>query len=185
MNTNISVAPQLAAVPLLFFMMMFQFFFVAESPKEFIYFLVVENHEIFWSFFFLQEILKYFGFFFCWKILKVFASFIVAENPEELHRKQWRRGVRPFGEGRNRGRTNQKTWLLKLPSPFHARVGVPHGTCVSPTLFNFFASTFPQSEKLLTNSYADDLTVSCSNSNVDQLFLFHTTFLKSAENCAI
>ena len=27
------------------------------------------------------------------------------------------------------------------------------------TLFNFFASTFPQSDNLLTNSYADDFTV--------------------------
>ena len=38
-----------------------------------------------------------------------------------------------------------------------------------PTLFNFFVPTFPQSDNLLANFYADDFTVSCSNSNVDQM----------------
>ena len=52
---------------------------------------------------------------------------------------------------------------------FHARVGVPQGACISLTLFNFFASTFPQSDSLLTNSYDDDFTVSCSDSNIEQM----------------
>ena len=37
-----------------------------------------------------------------------------------------------------------------------------------PTIFNFFVSTFPQSDDFLTTSYADDFTVSCANPNVDQ-----------------
>ena len=37
------------------------------------------------------------------------------------------------------------------------------------SLFNFFASTFPQADNLLNNSFEDDFTVSCSNSNVDQM----------------
>ena len=50
---------------------------------------------------------------------------------------------------------------------FPAKVyGVPQSAFVFPTLFNFFASTFPQFDNLLINSYADDFTVSCSNSNV-------------------
>ena len=40
---------------------------------------------------------------------------------------------------------------------------------ISPTLFYCFASTFLESDNLLTISYADDFTVSCSNSNVDQV----------------
>ena len=73
---------------------------------------------------------------------------------------------------------NTKRWLsayLKgkqtvadttLPS-FHARIGVSQGAGISPILFNFFVYTFPQSDDLLTNFYADDFTVSYSNSNRD------------------
>ena len=50
-----------------------------------------------------------------------------------------------------------------LSPSFHARVGVPEGACISPTLFYFFVFTCPQSENLITISYADDFTVSCSN----------------------
>ena len=39
---------------------------------------------------------------------------------------------------------------------------------IYPILFNFFVSTFPQSNKLLTN-FSDDFTVACSNFNVDQI----------------
>ena len=40
---------------------------------------------------------------------------------------------------------------------------------MSPTLFNFLVSTFPQSDDYLTSFYADDFTISCSNSNADQM----------------
>ena len=43
------------------------------------------------------------------------------------------------------------------------------GTCKSPTLFNFFTSKFPRSDNIFTNSYAGDFSVSCFNSNVDQI----------------
>ena len=56
-----------------------------------------------------------------------------------------------------------------LSPSFCARVGVPQGSCIYPTLFNFFVCTFPQSNDLLTSSYADDFTVFCSNSNVGQM----------------
>ena len=57
-----------------------------------------------------------------------------------------------------------------LTSPsFHAREGVRQGSFISPTLFNFFTSTFPQFDQLLANSYADNFNVSCSNSNVAQM----------------
>ena len=64
--------------------------------------------------------------------------------------------------------TESKAILLLL---FYlcARVWMPQGNCIYPTLFNFFASTFPQSDNPLINSYADDFTVSCSDSNVAQM----------------
>ena len=36
-------------------------------------------------------------------------------------------------------------------------------------LLNIFVSTFPQSNDFLTSSYADDFTISCSNSNINQM----------------
>ena len=65
-----------------------------------------------------------------------------------------------------KGRTASCRYNFTLSPSFHARVGVPQDACIYPTLFNFFASTFSQSDNLLTNSYVDDFTVSCSNSNV-------------------
>jgi len=56
-----------------------------------------------------------------------------------------------------------------LSPSFHDRVGVSQGSCKSPTLFNFYISTFPQTDDFLTSSYADGFTVSCSNSNVNQM----------------
>ena len=44
--------------------------------------------------------------------------------------------------------------------------GVPQGSCLSPTLFNFFVSTYPQSCNVLSNSYADDFTDSCARPSV-------------------
>ena len=40
-----------------------------------------------------------------------------------------------------------------------ALVGIPLGACISLNLFNFFVSTFTQSDHFLTNSYAGDFTV--------------------------
>ena len=68
-----------------------------------------------------------------------------------------------------KGRTVSSRYNFTLSSSFHSRVGVSQGACISPTLFNFFASIFSQSDNLFTNSYADDFIVSCSNSNVDQM----------------
>ena len=68
-----------------------------------------------------------------------------------------------------KGRTASCRYNFTLSPSSHATEGVLHDTCISPTLFNSFASKFPQSDNLLTNSYADDFTVSCSDSNVDQM----------------
>lgn len=65
-----------------------------------------------------------------------------------------------------KSRTASCQYNFTLSPFFHARVRVHQGACISPALFNFFASTFPQFGNLLTNSYKDDFTVSCSNSNV-------------------
>ena len=48
-------------------------------------------------------------------------------------------------------------------SPFrHARTGVPQGSCISPVLFNYYVSSYPDSN-LLSSSYADDFTDSSSH----------------------
>ena len=48
-------------------------------------------------------------------------------------------------------------------SPYrHARTGVPQGSCISPVLFNFYVSSYPNSPQL-TTSYADDFTDSYSS----------------------
>ena len=44
------------------------------------------------------------------------------------------------------------------------RTGVPQGSCISPALFNFFVSTYPQDDHL-TLSYADDFTDSITSRN--------------------
>ena len=68
-----------------------------------------------------------------------------------------------------KGRTTSCQYNFTLSLSFDARVGIPQGACIFPTLFNFFDSTFSESDNFLTNSYADDFTDSCSNSNVDQM----------------
>ena len=68
-----------------------------------------------------------------------------------------------------KGRTASCRYNFTLSPFFHARVWVPQGSCISPTLFNLFISTFPQSDNLVINSYADDFTASCSNSNAYQM----------------
>ena len=65
-------------------------------------------------------------------------------------------------------RTASCRYNFALFPSFYARVGVPQGACISPTLFNYFASIFSQSDNLFNHSYADDFTISCSNSNVDR-----------------
>ena len=39
-------------------------------------------------------------------------------------------------------------------------------------------SKFPQSDDFLTSSYADDFTISCSNSNVDQMAEAHSSIIE-------
>ena len=46
----------------------------------------------------------------------------------------------------------------------HTRTGVPQGSCISPVLFNFFVSSYPE-DNHLTLSYADDFTDSITNSS--------------------
>ena len=55
-----------------------------------------------------------------------------------------------------------------LPSS-HIRVRVSQSSCISHTLLNFFVSKFPQTDNLPANCYAEDFTVSCSNSNDAQM----------------
>ena len=46
------------------------------------------------------------------------------------------------------------------------RAGVPQGSCLSPILFNFFVSRYPQSSGVSSTSYADDFSDSCSSPDV-------------------
>ena len=46
----------------------------------------------------------------------------------------------------------------------YTRTGVPQGSCISPVLFNFFVSSYPQDDHL-TLSYADDFTDSITSRN--------------------
>ena len=66
-------------------------------------------------------------------------------------------------------RTESYRYNFTLSLSFHSRAGIPQGAFLSPTLFNIFVSTFPKSDDFLTSSYADDFTISCSNSHVDQM----------------
>ena len=45
----------------------------------------------------------------------------------------------------------------------------PSGRMYNPPYSTSFVSTFLQSDDFLTSSYADDFTVSCSNSKIDQM----------------
>ena len=62
----------------------------------------------------------------------------------------------------------ENTATLLAPHPFTLEQGVTQGSCISLTLFNFFVFTYPQSDTLFFNSYADDFTDSCSITNVAQ-----------------
>ena len=68
-----------------------------------------------------------------------------------------------------KGQTASCRYNFNISPSFHSRVGVPQGACLSPTLFNILVSTFPQSNDFLTSFYSDDFTISCSNSNVNQM----------------
>ena len=46
------------------------------------------------------------------------------------------------------------------------RSGVPQGSCLSPVLFNFFVSSYPQSDHISSTSYADDFNDSCSDPSI-------------------
>ena len=74
-----------------------------------------------------------------------------------------------------KGRTASCRYNFTLSPSFHARVW-------GPTFFNFFASTFIKSNNLLTNSYADDFTVSCSNSNVNPLMPVGNYYMSRFQN---
>ena len=49
----------------------------------------------------------------------------------------------------------------------HMHAGVPQGSCISPTLFNHFVSSYPHSSHL-TTSYADDFTDAASHTDYTQ-----------------
>ena len=80
-----------------------------------------------------------------------------------------------------KGRTVSCRYNFTLFPSRHARVGVPQGSCISPALFNFFVSTYPESVNLLENSDADDFTDSCSSPNVPQMAATLTTQASSVE----
>ena len=60
-----------------------------------------------------------------------------------------------------KGRTASCRCNFTLSSSLHARVGNPQGACVSPTayLIQLLCLHTPQSDNILTNSYAEDFTV--------------------------
>ena len=66
---------------------------------------------------------------------------------------------------------------------FHARAVVPKGTCIPYPIY-FLYIHIPQSDNLLTISYADDFTVSCYNYNVNQMVEALTAHTSNIEKWA-
>ena len=60
-----------------------------------------------------------------------------------------------------KGRTAKCSFRHSLSSSRHVPAGVPQGSVISPSLFNFFVSDYPSSAPLIT-SYADDFTAVAS-----------------------
>ena len=56
-----------------------------------------------------------------------------------------------------KGRIARCWYNFTLSPSSHDRVRTPHGSCISPSLFNFFVLTYSQSNQL-ANSYLDDFT---------------------------
>ena len=63
-----------------------------------------------------------------------------------------------------RGRTATCRYHQTTSPQRNVRCGVPQGSVISPCLFNFFVSSYPNTSPLLT-SYADDFTAAASSSN--------------------
>ena len=63
-----------------------------------------------------------------------------------------------------RGRTAACRYFHTTSPCRSVRIGVPQGSVISPTLFNFYVSSYPNTCPLLT-SYADDFTAAASSTD--------------------
>jgi len=63
------------------------------------------------------------------------------------------------------GRTAKVKFQNFLSVKRNFRNGVPQGAVLSPLLFNFYVSDFPQDPSITTISYADDINILSSNPN--------------------
>ena len=64
------------------------------------------------------------------------------------------------------GRTFQVRMGAELSETIRSRAGVPQGSVLSPTLFNIMLADMPQADNIDIYSYADDITISCTKSNI-------------------
>ena len=64
-----------------------------------------------------------------------------------------------------RGRTATCRYHQSTSLRYNVRCGVPQGSVISPCLFNFFVSSYPNTSPLLT-SYADDFTAAATSQNL-------------------
>ena len=67
-----------------------------------------------------------------------------------------------------RGRSSLCRYNGSVSPSYLLKAGVPQGSVISPLLFNFFVSSFPETADAVT-SYADDFTSLVSGPSVDQL----------------
>ena len=64
---------------------------------------------------------------------------------------------------------------------YNNSIGVPQGAVLSPTLFNIVMSDFPKSDFIESYTYADDVTLSISGSNLQHIKMKMQGFIKKLE----